>query len=93
MKWTVIYEQDPDTGDWGAHAPDLPVFVGGGTREEVERLVREGIAFHIEGQLRGGPTGLLWVAGAFGSVARGRPCDAIRITVRRCRPGNSNSSN
>jgi hypothetical protein len=43
MRWTVIYEQDPDTGDWGAHAADLPVFVGGGTREEAERLVREGL--------------------------------------------------
>ena len=49
MKWTVTYEQDPDTGDWGAHAADLPVIVGGGTREEVERLVREAIAFHLEG--------------------------------------------
>jgi predicted RNase H-like HicB family nuclease len=49
MKWTVIYEQDPGTGEWGAHAADLPVFVGGGTREEVERLVREAIAFHLEG--------------------------------------------
>ncbi len=49
MKWTVIYEQDLDTGDWGAQAADLPVFVGAGTREEVERLVREAIAFHLEG--------------------------------------------
>ena len=49
MKWTVIFEQDPLTGDWGAHAADLPVFVGGDSREEVEQLVRDGIAFHLEG--------------------------------------------
>ncbi len=49
MKWTVIFEQDPQTGDWGAHAPDLPVFVGGDSREEVEQLVRDGIAFYLEG--------------------------------------------
>lgn len=49
MKWTVIYEQDPETGDWGAHATDLPVFVGADTRDEVERLMRDGIAFHLDG--------------------------------------------
>ncbi len=49
MKWTVIFEQDPETGDWGAHAADLPVFVGGDSREEVEHLVRDGIAFHLDG--------------------------------------------
>jgi len=49
LKWTVIFEQDPDSGDWGAHAADLPVFVGGDSREEVEHLVRDGIAFHLEG--------------------------------------------
>ena len=49
MRWTVIYEQDPQTGDWGAYAADLPVFAGGDTREEVERLIREAIAFHLNG--------------------------------------------
>lgn len=49
MKWTVIFEQDPETGDWGAHAADLPVFVGGDSREEVEDLVRDGIAFRLDG--------------------------------------------
>ena len=49
MRWAVIFEQDPQTGDWGAHAADLPVFVGGDSREEVEELVRDGIAFHLAG--------------------------------------------
>lgn len=49
MKWTVIYEQDPASGDWGAHAADLPVFVGADTRDEAERLPREAIAFHLQG--------------------------------------------
>ena len=49
MMWTVIYEQDPTSGDWGAHAADLPVFVGGDTREEVETLIQSAIAFHLEG--------------------------------------------
>lgn len=49
MRWTVIYEQDPTSGDWSAHAADLPVFVGGDTREEAETMVRGAIAFHLEG--------------------------------------------
>lgn len=48
MKWTVIYEQDPGSGDWGAHVLDLSVFVGGDTREEVETLAREAIAFYLD---------------------------------------------
>jgi predicted RNase H-like HicB family nuclease len=35
---------------WGAHVPDLPGCVAvGETREEVLRLVREAIEFHIHG--------------------------------------------
>jgi predicted RNase H-like HicB family nuclease/predicted RNA binding protein YcfA (HicA-like mRNA interferase family) len=35
---------------WGAHVPDLPGCMAvGETREEVLRLVREAIEFHIEG--------------------------------------------
>ena len=47
-EYLVIYERS-DSG-WGAYCPDLPGFgVVGDTREEAERLIREGIAFHIEG--------------------------------------------
>lgn len=48
MKWAVIYERGED-GSWGAHTPDLPVAVVGDSREDAERLVRESVAFHLEG--------------------------------------------
>ena len=48
MKYVVVYEQTP-TG-WSAYVPDLPGCVATGvTREEVERNIREAIAFHLEG--------------------------------------------
>jgi predicted RNase H-like HicB family nuclease len=47
MRWTVIYEQDPASGDWAARAADLPVYVGGDTREEVGRLIVDAIAMHL----------------------------------------------
>ena len=35
---------------WGAHVPDLPGCVAvGESREEVLRLIREAIEFHIDG--------------------------------------------
>jgi predicted RNase H-like HicB family nuclease len=47
-EYLVIYEPS-DTG-WGAYCPDLPgLGVVGETREEVERLIGDGIAVHIEG--------------------------------------------
>ena len=48
MKYVVVYEPTP-TG-WSAYVPDLPGCVAAGeTREETERLIREAVAFHIEG--------------------------------------------
>jgi predicted RNase H-like HicB family nuclease len=48
MKYTVIYEQGPTS--WGAYVPDLPgVIAVGDSRDEVERLIREAVAFHLEG--------------------------------------------
>ena len=48
MKYTVIYEKGPTS--YGAYMPDLPGCVAiGDSREEVERLIREAIEFHIEG--------------------------------------------
>ncbi len=46
-EYLVIYEQG-DTS-WGAYTPDLAIAVAGDTREEVERLIREAIPFHLEG--------------------------------------------
>ena len=46
-EYAVIYEHGP--ASWGAYCPDLPgLGVVGNTREEVERLIREGIVLHVE---------------------------------------------
>jgi predicted RNase H-like HicB family nuclease len=48
MTYTVIYEKGATF--WGAYVPDLPgVITVGNTREEVERLIREAVEFHLEG--------------------------------------------
>ena len=48
MKYVVVYEQT-STG-YSAYVPDLPGCVAAGeTREDTERLIREAIAFHVEG--------------------------------------------
>jgi predicted RNase H-like HicB family nuclease len=47
-RYLVILEQGPTS--WGAYSPDLPgVAAAADTREECEALMREAIAFHIEG--------------------------------------------
>ena len=47
-RYMVVVERG-DTS-WGAHVPDLPGCVAvGETREEVLRLIREAIEFHIDG--------------------------------------------
>ena len=48
MKYAVVIEKGPDS--YGAHVPDLPGCAAAGeSREEVIRLIREAIEFHIEG--------------------------------------------
>jgi predicted RNase H-like HicB family nuclease len=48
MRYMVVVEHGETS--WGAHAPDLPGCVAvGETREEVLRLIREAIGFHIDG--------------------------------------------
>jgi predicted RNase H-like HicB family nuclease len=48
MRYTVIYESGPTS--WGAYVPDLPgVIAVGDSRDEVERLIREAVEFHLEG--------------------------------------------
>jgi predicted RNase H-like HicB family nuclease len=52
-RYLVIVERGPTS--WGAYVPDLPIcFAVGDTREEVERLIREAIEFHVEGLLEAG---------------------------------------
>ena len=47
MKYLVIYEK---SANWGAYVPDLPgLGVAGSTLDEVKKLVREAIDFHLEG--------------------------------------------
>jgi predicted RNase H-like HicB family nuclease len=48
MKYAVIFEKG-DTS-YGAYVPDLPGCVAvGESLEEVKRLIREAIAFHLDG--------------------------------------------
>ena len=48
MTYTVIYEKGPTS--WGAYVPDLPGVISvGDSRDEVERLIQEAIALHLEG--------------------------------------------
>jgi predicted RNase H-like HicB family nuclease len=48
MKYAVVIEQGP--ASFGAYAPDLPGCIATAqTREAVVALIREAIAFHIEG--------------------------------------------
>lgn len=47
MRYAVVYEQTPS--NWAAYVPDLPGCIATGpTREDVERLIGEGIRLHIE---------------------------------------------
>jgi len=46
--YAVVFERT-STG-WSAYVPDLPgLGVAGSTYEDTERLIREGIAFHLDG--------------------------------------------
>jgi predicted RNase H-like HicB family nuclease len=48
MTYTVIYEKG--SSSWGVYVPDLPGVISvGDSRDEVERLIQEAIAFHVEG--------------------------------------------
>ena len=48
MKYRVVFEKS--VANWAAYVPDLPgVITTGKTKKDTERLIREAIAFHIEG--------------------------------------------
>jgi predicted RNase H-like HicB family nuclease len=48
MKYAVVFERSPR--NYAAYVPDLPGCVATGkTRNEVERLIREAIEFHLDG--------------------------------------------
>lgn len=47
-EYLVVIEREGDA--WGAYCPDLPgVGVAGASREEVEALIKEAVALHLEG--------------------------------------------
>jgi len=47
MKYAVVIERGPTS--YGATVPDLPGCVAvAETREEVERLIEEAVAFHVD---------------------------------------------
>ncbi|MCX6377703.1 MAG: type II toxin-antitoxin system HicB family antitoxin [Armatimonadetes bacterium] len=48
MKWRVVVERDPETGDWAAWCPELPGCTSAGTTEE-EALenVQEAITLYL----------------------------------------------
>ena len=47
-EFLVVIEHEGES--WGAYCPDLPgVGVVGDSREDVERLIREAIALHLDG--------------------------------------------
>lgn len=50
MRYAIVIEYDNETGSYGAFAPDLPgCGAAAETLDEVVALIREAIAFHIEG--------------------------------------------
>jgi len=49
MKWRVVLEQDPETGDWAAWCPELPGCASAGESEqEAAESIREAIALYLE---------------------------------------------
>ena len=48
MKYAVVFERA--LNNYAAYVPDLPGCVAtGATREDVERRIREAVAFHLDG--------------------------------------------
>lgn len=49
MKWRVILEPDPETGDWAVWCPELPGCVSAGeTEQEALGNIREAIQLYLE---------------------------------------------
>lgn len=49
MKWRVVLEQDPETGDWAVWCPELPGCVSAGeTEQEALDNIKEAIALYLE---------------------------------------------
>lgn len=49
MKWRVILEPDPETGDWAAWCPELPGCTSAGeTEAEALENIREAIELYVQ---------------------------------------------
>jgi predicted RNase H-like HicB family nuclease len=49
MNWRVVLEQDPETGDWAAWAPELPGCASAGrTQDEALANIREAIELYLQ---------------------------------------------
>ncbi len=49
MKWRVILEPDPETGDWAIWCPELPGCTSAGeTEEEALENIREAIELYLQ---------------------------------------------
>lgn len=49
MKWRVVLERDPETGDWASWCPELPGCTSAGeTEEEALDNIREAIELYLE---------------------------------------------
>ena len=49
MKWRVVLEPDPETGDWAIWCPELPGCVSvGDTEEEDIENIQEAIELYLE---------------------------------------------
>lgn len=49
MKWRVVVELDPETGDWAVWCPELPGCTSAGeTQEEALDNIREAIKLYLD---------------------------------------------
>ena len=54
MKWRVVLEQDPESGDWSIWCPEFPgCFSAGESTEKALQNIREAIALYIEPNKQG----------------------------------------
>ena len=49
MKWRVVLEFDPETGDWAVWCPELPGCASAGeTEQEALENIKEAISLYLE---------------------------------------------
>ncbi len=49
MKWRVVLERDPETGEWAAWCPELPGCTSAGaSKQEAMENIKEAIQLYLE---------------------------------------------